>query len=364
MKNKREVLIAVAGLTPQIITETLYYLTQCKKPAVNISEAYVLTTSEGRKRVENLLLKKGKGKFFQFLKEYGLEGKILFSETNIIVIKDKNGKELKDIVTEEDNECAANQIIDFIRKMTHDENVVLHCSVAGGRKTMGLYMGYALQLFGRDKDTLSHVLVSEDFESHPDFFYKPRLNQEMKTKNGKNINTKDVRIRLAEIDYIRLRAKLLDIFGTEEVGYREMVERANGLLDPCLRIRKLQVDVCKKRLVVVLDVEEKCINLTPQQIALFAFYAENAIKGRNFLRDVNENTVQRFYKLARPGTEDLKSDSLKPDSLNQIRSKIRSCISKVLRDKLLAFCVMASKGEHGEKEYGIAIDKDKIEIIK
>ena len=105
MKTEREILIAVTGLTPQIITETLYYLTQCKKPPVNISEVYVLTTREGRKRIENLLLSKGSGKFFQFLKEYGLEGKVLFSSTNIIVIKDNAGKELKDIITEEDNEC-------------------------------------------------------------------------------------------------------------------------------------------------------------------------------------------------------------------------------------------------------------------
>lgn len=130
MKRKRDILVAVAGLTPQVITETLYYLTQCKKPPDNISEIYVLTTSEGRKRIEELLLSKGNGKFFQFLKEYRLEGKVLFSSSNIIVIKNNSGKELKDIITEEDNECAANQIIDFIRRMTQDDSVNIHCSVA------------------------------------------------------------------------------------------------------------------------------------------------------------------------------------------------------------------------------------------
>jgi len=364
MKIKREILIAVTGLTPQIITETLYYLTQCKKPPVNISEVYVLTTREGRKRIESLLLSKGSGKFFQFLKEYGLEGKVLFSSTNVIVIKDNAGKELKDIITEEDNECAANQIIDFIRGITQDESVNLHCSVAGGRKTMGIYLGYAVQLFGRENDTLSHILVSEDFESHPDFFYKPKVSQKYKTRNGKIINTKDAKIRLAEIDYIHLRDKLLDIFGAQEIGYKEMVQRANGLLNPCSRIDKLIVDVKRKRLTVVLKGDEKHIFLPPQQMALYASYAKCAKEGKYFQREVDKNEIKKLYIVCRPGAEELKSDFFKEDLLNQARARIKNCIARALGDKALVSCLISSKGGWGDTEYGISIDKNRIEIIE
>jgi CRISPR-associated protein (TIGR02584 family) len=34
-------------------------------------------------------------------------------------------------------------------------------SIAGGRKTMGFYAGYALSLYGRAQDRMSHVLVEE-----------------------------------------------------------------------------------------------------------------------------------------------------------------------------------------------------------
>jgi len=43
MKN---ILICVTGLTPQIVTETLYCLTKLKK--VKIDELYVVTTTRGR----------------------------------------------------------------------------------------------------------------------------------------------------------------------------------------------------------------------------------------------------------------------------------------------------------------------------
>lgn len=229
---------------------------------------------------------------------------------------------------------------------------------------MGIYLGYGLQLFGRGNDTLSHILVSEDFESHPDFFYKPKVPYKYKTRNGKIINTKDAKIRLAEIDYIHLRSKLLDIFGTEEIGYKEMIGRANGLLDPCARISKLLIDISKRRLTIVLNGNKKYVFLTPQQMALYAYYAKSAKEGKGFQRDICDEMVQNLYQKCRPKAESLKSDFFKPDSINQTRSKIKSCIAKVLGDKVLASCLMASRGERGEKEHGIAINKDKIEIIK
>jgi CRISPR-associated protein (TIGR02584 family) len=48
---------------------------------------------------------------------------------------------------------------------------MLHVSIAGGRKSMGFFAGYAFSLFGRTQDRLSHVLVNDPFESFPDFYF-------------------------------------------------------------------------------------------------------------------------------------------------------------------------------------------------
>ena len=40
----REILVVVAGFTPQVTTEALDYLTQVRDPPVALSEIYVLTT--------------------------------------------------------------------------------------------------------------------------------------------------------------------------------------------------------------------------------------------------------------------------------------------------------------------------------
>ena len=51
MNAWREILVAVAGLTPQLITETFYYLTQVRDPPVAIDEINVLTTQPGGRRI-------------------------------------------------------------------------------------------------------------------------------------------------------------------------------------------------------------------------------------------------------------------------------------------------------------------------
>jgi CRISPR-associated protein (TIGR02584 family) len=43
----RNVLVAVVGLTPQVIMETVYYLSQVHRPPVVLAAIHVLTTRRG-----------------------------------------------------------------------------------------------------------------------------------------------------------------------------------------------------------------------------------------------------------------------------------------------------------------------------
>jgi CRISPR-associated protein (TIGR02584 family) len=55
-KAHRHVLVAVAGQTPQIITETLYALMVQHRPPLPISEIYVITTAKGAATAQRALL--------------------------------------------------------------------------------------------------------------------------------------------------------------------------------------------------------------------------------------------------------------------------------------------------------------------
>ncbi len=169
------ILLSVAGLSPQVITETLYCLIAKSKPPVPIREIRVVTTRAGAERVREQLLHPRHGWFHRFCRDFQIPpGSILFDLSCILVPRGPGGEPLDDVRTPADNALVADSILSLVRDLTRDAGTSLHCSVAGGRKTMGLFLGIAFQLFARSQDRLSHVLVwPPEMEGHREFFYPP-----------------------------------------------------------------------------------------------------------------------------------------------------------------------------------------------
>lgn len=164
------ILLCVTGLSPQIVTETLYALAVTGDPCFVPSEIHLLTTADGAERARLTLLSEEPGWFHRLCQDYGLPP-IRFTLDTIHILHNAEGRLLGDIRNVADNEAIADAITAKVRELTADPNSAVHTSIAGGRKTMGFYLGYALSLLGRPQDRLSHVLVSSPFESNLDFFY-------------------------------------------------------------------------------------------------------------------------------------------------------------------------------------------------
>lgn len=164
----RRILVSVTGMTPQVVTETLYALVT-QDHAVP-TEIHLITTANGRNRALRDLLDSQTGQFHAFCRDYDLVGRIRFDDSMIHVICDANGHPLSDIRTQDDNTQAADLIVRLMQQFCSDSEASVHVSLAGGRKTMSFFVGYALSLFGRSQDRLSHVLVSEPYENNRDFF--------------------------------------------------------------------------------------------------------------------------------------------------------------------------------------------------
>jgi CRISPR-associated protein (TIGR02584 family) len=300
MENKRNILLCVAGMSPQIITETLYYLTQVEKPAVRIDEIRVITTLDGKYKVMSTLLDKNKGEFFNFCRDYGIQpDSIKFDETCISLLQTKDKKVLKDIRTPEENELAGNQICEIIRELCKDENTRIFASAAGGRKTMSIYLTLAMSLFARAEDTLSHVLVSENFEG-TDFFYPPR---ELKTiqifnsQNGetKEISTADAKIYLAPIPFIRFRGIGSENQKfTEARSYGEIVEEAQKVLDIREKEYDLRINIKKQSVFV----RGETVKLPKREFFFYLMFARRAEKGCNpvSLRNLKREDFHQILK--------------------------------------------------------------------
>jgi len=209
--GKKHILVAVSGNTPQIVTETLYALMMCDKP-VPISEVHILTTTKG-KQIAWKGLGGPTGAIARFCKDY-MKPQIAFTEKHIFVFKNRDGSEMDDIRTTKDNHLLRTQMLSFIKQLTENDNIVLHCSMGGGRRTMSAFMMLALTLFGREEDSLSHVLVSEEFETNSKFFFPPKVNEQFAVRDANNTwivkDSKEAKIELADIPFARLRPLLGD----------------------------------------------------------------------------------------------------------------------------------------------------------
>lgn len=266
----RRILLAVTGLSPQVVTETLYALAVAGRPPFLPTEIQLITTREGAERAELSLLSEDPGWFDRLRRDYKLP-RIDFGRHSIHVLKDEHGKPLEDIRGPQDNLLAADVITERVRELTADDGCALHVSIAGGRKTMGFYLGYALSLFGRAQDRLSHVLVSEPFESSWNFFYPTPYSRVIEVADKKLADTSRARITLAEIPIVSLRAELPRALLAGRASFAETVAAARAALAP----PELVLDP-KTRFV---QMAGKTFRLPPAQFALLAVLAHRAQAG-------------------------------------------------------------------------------------
>jgi len=169
---RQHILVAVTGNTPQIVTETLYVLAVAQQPPIPISEVYILTTAKG---AEIAWSKLGgpDGAIAALQREYELGGEIAFSGDQILVFKRRNADggdiPLDDIRSSADNETLASELPGFIKALTADPNVVLHCSLGGGRRIMSAYMMLALMMYGREEEATRGSMICPSSSSNKSF---------------------------------------------------------------------------------------------------------------------------------------------------------------------------------------------------
>lgn len=216
-------------LSPQVLTETLYALavpaTRSACPWIP-DDVHLTTTGSGKTTALFNLLNPETGWFQRLLRDYQLP--LIHSDASCIhVIHHADGIPLEDIRGIEENHWAADTIIRLIRRLTETPESDLHVSLAMGRKTMGFYAGYALSLFGRPQDRMSHVLVSEPFEGKRNFYYPTPYDHAVTIRVGDRDvarNARDAEVELADIPFVPLRASLPDHIFSLGLGYAQTVQ--------------------------------------------------------------------------------------------------------------------------------------------
>ena len=294
----KTILVAVSGMSPAIITETLWALA-LESPAVVPDEVVVITTSRGALDIQRDLLTRqvtwGGQSIWETLRRELLgksghaskSGKLQLSVRVIDLPDEQSGirQMAADLRTRSDNTEAADFIIRTLSPYCDAEDNRVIASIAGGRKTMGALLYAAMSLLAKECDRVTHVLVSEPFESMKGFFYpdQPLQNLEAQLLGGEPVavTASDARIEMADIPFVPLRNKFREL--------NEPRRTFSGLVDAYSRAERSSLGrpprVTLDAAGGVLSVEGRPINLTGRDLVVAAFLHRRAIQGLPHFRD-------------------------------------------------------------------------------
>lgn len=363
----RRVLLAVSGLSPQIVTETLYALAlQIGQPFIP-TEIHLITTGEGAQRAQLALLSTGLGWFHKLCSDYRLPN-IQFDRSHIHTMRDAHGNRMDDIRSVADNQAAADFITARVREFSADPQCALHVSIAGGRKTMGFYLGYALSLYGRPQDRLSHVLVSAPFENSFDFFYPTPYSRILETHDKNLADTAQAQVTLAEIPFVSLRHGLPEALLAGQGSFSDAVAAVQtSLAAPLLRID------LKQRCI---EASGKQVKLPPAELALLAVFARRVLQGAGPLpaphKDVPDQEwalrYLREYRAITGTMADIDSTekALKKGMNGDFFSPLKSKLERRLRSALgqAATHYRINDGDKRPRRYGLTLGSNAISFVQ
>lgn len=371
------VLLVVCGLSPQVITETLYAFHQEGKW---IESVHVITTRSGSDIINSLLLAPDTGHYYRYLKDFGLDpARINFTSDNVHIIADETGHRIDDITDEEDNELLLRKCLEITFSLTSDPERAVFFLVAGGRKTMSSCLTLAAQLYGRRQDRIYHVLVSPDFENSREFFYPPPEPTQIELKDGNGHpffkSTEYARISLIPMPFVSIRDRLSDRL------LRTPQDPASLMLSVVREERPvLTVSVPDRKLVY----KKMELDLPPALMALYAFFGSykkescHAEKAsckscdRCFLDMegilAGQSKIREYYSLiVGDGPLLLRADkgilSLDVESFNSHKSKIKRQIEQGFGPHIAQQLEIASIGVRPDTRFGIRLDRKRMRLV-
>ncbi|MBQ0139196.1 MAG: TIGR02584 family CRISPR-associated protein [Kurthia sp.] len=359
----------MTGMTPQIITETLYALAVDSEKSDKWvpTEIHVLTTAKGKIQIRSRLF--NDRIFEQFVKDFHLPN-IKFDDSTVHVIT-RDGEELEDLKTLDDNELAANETCRLIKLFTDEENSTVHVSIAGGRKTMGFYAGYALSLYGRAQDSMSHVLVSEEFEFAINFYYPtPYEHYVGKYNSQERLNAQHAKVFLANIPFVRLRNTLSTTHPLRMSNYQfsDVIEQLNQVNQTL----SLEINVTQRYIKINDSIKAE---LPPREMALLMWFADYTIQGKaglkaptgshkgemspaeqEYISQLTEEYLIQYDELKDGDT----NIEVTKDFFDTTKSKLKKHLEKQLGNELAARIMPKQNGR--STPFYLPIEKEKIVI--
>ena len=373
----KKILLAVCGLAPQVITESLYALQQQDRlPDI----VRVLTTRPGMEACHAQLFSGGNGQYHQFLRDYHIDQEqIDFGSQAILSVLNDQNLVIDDISDEDDNRCFLRACMQMAFKYSSHTNSTVYYSIAGGRKTMGSCLSLAAQLYGRQQDRIFHVLVQPEFENSREFYYPPHPSRSItlldKKQQPYQKDTRYAQVQLIPMPFIPLRDELSS-------SLLQQPEMPSSLMMSLVQEEKpvLSIDLKARKI----SWKNREADLPPVLLALYAFFAEQK-KTANcrqidcpgchhctldlplILATDNLARIADIYQRIRPDCDvhsmsDTGISSLSAENFNSTRSKLNKKLEEVFGAYEKNIIQLARQGSPPGVRYGLVLSNKLITL--
>lgn len=260
MINLTPRLVIVVGMSPAVVTETLYELEHGMENSNGFASIDFITTGAGKKKCEQILCSE-QGKIREYINLYAAEhrnGNYLLPEFKWHV-PTICGEEISSLSTSDEVNRMGDLVISTISSLCSDFTSVIHASIAGGFKHMSFYMGFAMSLFARPQDTLTHTLVPDEYVSKEGWFFP--------------IPGENSQIYCPDIAFLRMRGFLNHSWPNlfdQSRDYNDMIVEVNRYLGPLLPEKVTLTVNLKEESIQIEELDWEPIKVESRYIKLLA----------------------------------------------------------------------------------------------
>jgi len=345
--NEKHILLAICGMSPAVITETVFQLVKngdCPDKVV------IITTLAGEDVLKNDLFSRGIWK--QLLKTLKCNIAFAPNHDHIRLLPSSDGNAF-DVTTSNATNRAADFILEVLRQYTENDFTRVTFSVAGGRKSMSSISALCMSLLGRSRDKLCHILVNHPFDDpalNPRFYF-PLPGQVHTARDGKTFDSSQAELELSEIPFVRCRYLIEDELNRTPGDYSLMVELANRNATNLHSAPTIELIPSSLECKIGSNAPFK---LPLKEFILYWMLAQRRLDDETILNGT-ASLLRHYQKFADEVRESLteKYPNLKiekPDALRRLISNI----SKQMKD------FPNLKPTRSKGEYGIGVEKSKI----
>jgi len=360
----RRILLAVAAQSPQIVTETIYALTQQTDAVCMPTEIHVITTQLGEPYVRDLLDEPGKGGWLNKLCD---DYQLALPQSDLIkvhCISDADGQLLDDIRSRDDNNHAADFITRIVQELTADPESSLVVSLSGGRRTMTFYVGYALSLFGRAQDRLTHVLVEDEYFFNTEFYYPPPQSLWVTREDNTGFDASKVEVTLADIPFVRLREGLPSRLLKGQTSFSDTVDAAQAEFSP----PAVQFDWQTQEL----RCGQKVVAMNTVELSFYLLMLQRSCNGEEPLRWTDTAIDQMFLAIysrligsSKGGLERAKTALVKgmtKEYFEQRKSRVNSTLRLALGKRGAQAYTIEAHGKRPNTRFGVTLPASAIQL--